>query len=888
MKRRRTVRRTFHLAAHAADAEREVDEEIAFHLKELTEKLMVAGWSPAAARQEALRRFGDRTGIRDECRIIARSGRRRRKMGEAVGSIVQDARQSLRGLSRQPTFTAFAVGSLALGIAANIVVFTLFYTVLFEPLPYPDGDRLLFAEETSPAWRIDRMGFSYPDLVDFQARNSTFTHLAGFLYMPHTVEGEGAPQRLMGCRVSATFLGALGVQPALGRDFRPEEEGEGAEPVVLISSALWHRRFGGDPDVIGRALSLGGHPATIIGVLPANFRFPDDADVWMPFRASRTEGRGRNSIDVVGRLRSGVSLPDAEHDLERIARDLGEVHWGRSDALGARVMPLRSWLLGDWEGPVLAFYGVVCLVLLLACANVANLLLARNSTRRKEIAVRASLGAGRGRILRQLLTEGITLTLLGGGLGVLLGLLGRDLLLGLSPVDLPNYLAFHLRPGPVLIISGIILGCGLLFSLGPAISASRARLGETLRAEGARVSSGVDRVRFRSALVALEIAMALVVLTGGGLMFKSLIRQLQVDPGFDPAGVMSLRLDIPDARYRDLASLQDLYQRLEGDVGALPGIVGVAITTDLPTGRIARDGNTFPEGADLGSSKAPIYPFSDVSPGFWETMGIPLLQGRDFSPEDGLDGSPEVVIVNELFAQRHWPNESPVGKRITRGEGPPDTEEGWATVVGVVGNTFTDGFGHPVRPAVYWPINGTLSPGVFLVARSTLDPEATFQEVRGAVEGIDPGIPVSLQRSMSRALLETNWQIRFYTWLFGIFSFLAVFMASAGVYGVISFVVASRSREFSLRMAVGALPAQVTRLVLRRAAVLSGIGLALGLIASLGAARFLSEMLFEVSPLDLPVFLLACLGMGGIVFLASYLPAQRILRINPMAGLREE
>ncbi|MGD8699340.1 MAG: ABC transporter permease, partial [Gemmatimonadales bacterium] len=773
-------------------------------------------------------------------------------------------------------------------IGANIVVFTLFYAVLLEPLPYPSADRLLYVEETAPAWQIERMGFSYPDLVDFQERNRAFSHLAGFRYGPHSITGQDEPQRIMGCEVSADFLSALAIQPLLGRGFRPEEEKEGAERVALIGAGLWQSRFGGDPSVIGETITLDGESVTIVGVLPSSFRFPDASDVWTPFRLSRTENRGRNTIGVIGRLRPGTGIEAAEADMVRIARELGEVHWGSTDALGARVMPLRSWLLGDWRNAAVAFYIVACLVLLLACANVANLLMARNTTRQREMAVRTSLGAWRLRIVRQLLTEGITLSFLGGVIGVAIGLLGRDFLISLAPVDLPSYLSFAVRPAPALIIAGIIVASGMIFSLGPAIGAARTDVGRTLRAESPRISSGLGKLRFRSALVALQLAMALAVLIGGGLMFKSLLKQMRVDPGFEPTGVVSLQLSLPEARYLEAELQQEFYRRVLEEARSLPGISDAGLATDLPVGRILRDGNFYPEGAQLASDKGPMYPFAHVSTGYFGTLGIPLLRGRDFSAADGGEGAPRVAIISELLARRHWPDGDPIGKRMARGDGPPSTEDGWATVVGVVGNTFTDGYGGPARPAVYEPIEKNSVFNIFLVARTNLAPRAAFAQLRSAIHGIDPNIPISSSRTMKRALLEANWQLRFYTWLFAAFSFIAILLASAGVYGVMSFAVASRSKEFALRFAFGAQPAQVERLVLRRAMALTAVGLILGLSAALGGARLLTGMLFQVDSTDLQVLVLATLAMASVALLAGYLPARRVLRIEPTAILGED
>ncbi len=640
--------------------------------------------------------------------------------------------------------------------------------------------------------------------------------------------------------------------------------------------------------MIGETITLDGESATVIGVLPSSFRFPEASDVWMPFRLSRTEKRGRNTIDVVGRLRPGTAIEAAEADMARIATELGEVHWGSTDALGARVMPLRSWLLGDWRKAAVTFYVVACLVLLLACANVANLLMARNTTRQREMAVRTSLGAGRFRIVRQLLTEGITLSLLGGVVGVFIGLFGRDLLIGLSPVALPTYLSFAVRPAPALIITGIIVASGIIFSLGPAIGAARTDVGGTLRSESTRISSGLGKLRFRSALVALELAMALAVLIGGGLVFKSLLNQMRVDPGFEPVGVVSLQLSVPEARYLEAGFLQEFYQRVLQETQALPGIADAGIATDLPVGSLLRDGNFYPEGAQLASDKGPMYPFSHVSAGYFGTMGIPLLRGRDFTHADGAEGAPRAAIISELFARRHWPDENPVGKRIARGDGPPSTEEGWATVVGVVGTIFTDGYGQPARPAVYEPIESNPSFNIYLVARTTLAPRVAFDQLRRSIHAIDPDVPISSSRIMERAMLEANWQLRFYTWLFAAFSFIAILLASAGVYGVMSFAVASRSKEFAVRVTYGAQPAQIERLVLRQAVALTAGGLILGLSAALGGSRLLTGMLFQVGSADLQVFVLSTLAMASVALLAGYLPARRILRIEPMAILGEE
>jgi putative ABC transport system permease protein len=439
-----------------------------------------------------------------------------------------------------------------------------------------------------------------------------------------------------------------------------------------------------------------------------------------------------------------------------------------------------------------------------------------------------------------------------------------------------------------LIITGIIVASGVIFSLGPAIGAARTDVGRTLRAESSRISSGLGKQRIRSTLVALELAMALAVLIGGGLMFKSLVKQMRVDPGFEPSGVVSLQLSLPEVRYLEAGMLQGFYQRVLENAKSLPGISDASIVTDLPVGRMPRDGNFYPEGAQLGSDKGPIYPFSYVSAGYFGTMGIPLLRGRDFTDADGVEGAPRTMIINELFARRHWPDEDPVGNRITHGDGPPSTEEEWATVVGVVGNTFTDGYGQPARPAVYEPLERDLAFNFFLVARTTLAPRAAFDQLRSSIHAIDPGVPISASRTMERAMLEANWQLRFYTWLFAAFSFIAILLASAGVYGVMSFAVASRSKEFALRMAFGAQRVQVERLVLRRAMALSAVGLILGLSASLGGARLLTGMLFQVGSTDLQVFVLSTMAMAGVALLAGYLPARRVLRIEPMAVLGDE
>jgi putative ABC transport system permease protein len=804
-------------------------------------KLIAGGLDPESAKVEALRRFGDMQDVESACHNLRKRHYKRKYMQSVIDAAIQDIRFALRSLHKKPGFAAAAVLSVAIGIGVNVAVFTLLYTVLIAPLPFAQPERLVAVEASAPEQDIQRMAVSYPILLDWQEQNRSFVGVAGFWYTNYTFTGHGRPERIRGTQVTANITEVLGVEPILGRTFRPDEEGPGVSNVVLIGEGLWRRRFGSDPEVVGQVITLGGQQFTIIGVMPAHFRFPEASDLWAPFPWDATFPRFARFINVVGRLRPDQSMERALADMNILAGRLGEEYPDTDGGIGVRLTGLRQWIFGDETEPILIFYGIVCLVLLLACANVANLTLARNATRNQEVAIRTSLGASRGRMTRQFFTESLLLAVIGGAAGIAIGVYGRQLILALAPVNMP-YLAFEIRPVVVVMISAIVIASGLLFGLAPAITSVQTDPAGTLQSLSGRLTDGLQKASFRSFLVTCEIAIALAVLIGSNLMVKSALRQRAVDPGFTTENLATVFVTPPDANYPGPEEITDFYDRLLATVVAMPGITDASIATELPKGSIDRSIPIYVEGTALpNTAQFPSYPTQNIEAGYFATTGIPLLRGRDFTNRD-FRGAQPVVIVNESFA----------------------------------------------HPGVYLPARQLPSWDVFLVARTVADPRSVMANLREAIWSIDPDLPLSEFRTMEEVLLETNWQIRIYSWVLGFFSVIALLLASTGIYGVMAYTVARRSREFAIRVAVGADPRTVLAMVIRQGGALCAVGLLVGVALATIGMQFFATLLFDVSPSDIAVYGISLGAMMAIGLAATYVPARRAIRMTPMDVLGQE
>jgi putative ABC transport system permease protein len=698
--------------------------------------------------------------------------------------------------------------------------------------------------------------------------------------------GDGEPERLQGVGVSAGLLGVLRVQPALGRGFLPEEDRPGAEPVALLSDGLWRRRFGADPKIVGRILQLDGKATTVLGVLPADLQFPRTSEVWLPMALDPAKaGRRSDFLTVVGRLASGLTQSQAQSELSAVMRRLEEQYPDSNAGWGVELQPLHEYLVGESRTALLVFAGAVGFVLLIACANVANLLLAQATARSREMAIRTAVGAGRGRIVRQLLTESVLLSLVGGVLGVLLAIWSLELLTTLRPEAVPPFAKAGVDGRVLGFTLGLSLLTGLLFGLGPALQAARPELQSVLKEGGHSASEGPRGGRLRSMLAASEIALALVLLVGAGLLLKSFVQLLRVDPGFDPSNTLTVRLNLAASRYPEQEQRAAFVRALLERLAALPGVEGAASANAVP----------LVEGSYLsflieGRPEPPPEAVQDteffrISPGYLGLMRIPLLQGRDFTDRDELQAQ-RVALINQTMARRYFPNESPLGRRVTLGD--PQDPASWMTIVGVAGDTRNRGLDQEAYPQLYAAQAQMPRLGLTFVLRAADDPLALVPAVRATVRSIDPEQPIYGISTLEGIVGDSIAGQQFNMLLVGIFGAVALLLASIGIYGVLSYSVAQRLHEFGIRMALGAGRADILRLVIRQGMRLAVAGVGSGLVASLAVTRVLSGLLYGVGTTD-PATFAAVAGLLAVVaLLACSLPARRAMRVDPMIALRYE
>ena len=822
----------------------------------------------------------------------AAGGRANRRTGKgaAMSALVQDLRHALRGLRQAPGFAAIAVLTLGLGIGANTAVFSVLDAVLLRPLPYPRPDRLV------TLWERERGGTtqntSFATFLDWQSRCRSLASLAVLSYWTPTVSGAGTPERLEGLRVSRDFFRTLGVRPALGRDFLAEEDVRGKNHVAVLSWGLWQRRFGGDPHLLGKTIVLTGTPYVLVGVLPRGLEslFSTNvykpAEIWAPLgydpglpQACRT----CRHLRAVARLRPGVSLAQASRELDAVSRTLAAEHPRDYERPGAAVIPLAENLVGDYRRALWMLMGAVALVLAIACANVTSLLLARSQGRRGEMAVRAALGAGRMRLVRQLLTESALLHLLGGALGALLAAAGVSALLRATPPNVPRLGAVAIDGRVLAVTFAVSLATGIAFGLVPAVRGSGAELRAALAAAGAGAGGGGRRLRFGSLLVIADVALALTLAIGAGLMLQTLVRLLAVDPGFDTRRLIAAEISTSGPRYAEDAKVVAFYQRALERVRSLPGVEAAAVTSQLPLGGNFDGYGIRVEGNPAAAGEAELVPAQRyaVSPGYLLTLRIPLLAGRDLTARDQA-GSPPVVLVNRAFARRVWPGREALGRRIQMGG--PDAP--WRTVVGVVGDVRHLGLDAPPEMQVYLPEPQFVDSAMVLVVRAAADPRPLAAAVRRAVWEIDGERPVEnvatmdevMRVSLARRLLSLR--------LLAVFAGIAVLLAMVGVYGVLSHSVAARTREIGLRMALGATPSGIVALVVGAGARQVAAGLVLGTGLALALTRFLSGLLFGVTAQDPATYACLALLLAAVALLAAFLPARQAARLDPAAAAR--
>ncbi|HKG92272.1 MAG TPA: ABC transporter permease [Gemmatimonadaceae bacterium] len=811
--------------------------------------------------------------------------------GSLMSALAHDLRFALRAFARQPGATALVVLTLALGVAANTAVFSLLNGLFLRPFAFPQPERLVYLDETAPRWKLEFTGIHYPDFAAWRKdAGRAFEGMALFSDASFNLSDDTGAERVAGAFVTHDFAGVLGIRPVLGRTFTPEEDVPDGPPVVVIGHALWQNRFGGARDAVGKTLRIGGRPRTVVGVMPPEAEFPGGVQLWMPLGGDPTQGCCSYSYGGVGRLRPGVTVEQAKAELFRVH---GPV-WAQRDkerVVSPRIMPLRERFVADYRVIAGALGTGVVLVLLIACANVASVMLARAVFRQREIAVRMALGASASRVARQLLTESLALAAAAGALGTLVGHWAVRLLLRAVPEQLPGWARFDPDARTVLFSVGVVMVTAVLFGYVPALHARRQQVRDALAAGGTRSASpSTAQRRLLDALVVAEIALASVLLVGGGLLVRAYQHARDVDPGFSADDVLTFRISLPRVRYETGQSQLAFYEELLRRLRALPGVRSAGAITCPPLG--CHEGNFLD--AEGQPTFEPVVLVRRATPEYIDAMGIRLLHGRTFTDADGRKGGPRVAIVNESFARGVWPGVAdPTGRRIRhRGE----DSAAWRTVVGVTKDVKHYGLDLPMRPGLYLPaamFANTDGPGrigslAVVIRASGGDPGALVAPAREIVRQMDPELPIYQARTMREALDRSLALRRTFAWMLGAFAGIALALAVGGIYAVLSYVVGRRTHEIGIRMALGAQRAQVLRLVTRQGLALVLVGLLLGLPAAFAATRALSSLLLDVSPRDPLTFAAVAAALALTGTLAALVPARRASSVDPMKVMRAE
>ncbi len=866
--------------------EREMEEEMRFHLEMQIEQNLASGMAAEEAHYAARRQFGNQTWLKEVSREMWSLN--------SIETLIQDLRYGVRTLMKSPGFAFVAVLTLALGIGANTAIFSVVNGVLLRALPYYEPERLVMVWADRPILQAQIGLGDFPvavaDFVDWRNQNQVFEQMAALYARFMTLTGGGEPESVVGLRASASLFPLLGARFTVGRAFLPEEDRASTDRVVIISHGLWQQRYGADPKLIGQKITLNDEAYTVVGVTAPDFQFPRrgevpgvarKVDLYLPIAFTPEEMNNRlgNFLRVIARLRPGVSLQQASAEMNAIARRLTELYPVTNTDKGVRLAPLHQQAVGKARTALLVLLGAVGFVLLIACANVANLLLARAAGRQKEMAIRAALGASRWRVVRQLLTESLLLAISGGAAGLLLAWWGVDLLLAIAPDNLPR--AYDIRldtrvAGFTLLVS---LVTGIVFGLLPALQASKIDLGETLK-EGGRDAAGLLRRRLRGFLVVSEVALAFVLLIGAGLLIRSFARLTEVDPGIDPRGVLTMDIMLPFAKYKDGRSVAFFQQTLER-VRALPGVEAAATVFPLPlSGGNASSGFAI-EGRPSPTEQTFIAGFRLISPDFFKTFRVPLIKGRVLAESDGAK-APPVVVVNESLARKYFANEDPLGKHIT------PLNDATCVIVGVVGDVKHSALDEEAKPEIYRPMAQSQFLFMSLVVRTSGDPMQMVAVVRGQVWAGDKDQPISNIETMERLMAKSVAPRRFNLLLLGVFALIGLALAGMGLYGVMSYTVTQRTREIGVRMAMGAQRGDVLRLVIGEGMKLALIGALLGLGGALALTRLLKTLLFGVSATDPLTFIVIAAVLIIVALLACWIPARRAASMDPLVSLRVE
>ena len=865
--------------------ESELSEELNAYLQNAADAKVQAGATPEEALRSARLELGGMETVKHEVRAVG--------WEFAIEVFVQDARYGIRMLRKSPLFTAVAVTAIAIGIGANTAMFSLIDAILLRPLPYPEPQRLIVVgTQQRGRSEMDLMGTA--DFLAWRDHQQSFEQVAVLdrAGRSFALSGMGAPERIPGVGVSANFFSMFGVAPLKGRGFQPGEDRPGAPGVVVVSEQFWRDHLGSDPAVLNRTLTLDGKLRTIVGVMPAGFRFPSrrPVDVWAIRTLNPPAARPPYGLVGLGRLKPGVSVRKAAAELNDIAAQVAAQYPSSPDLVGV-MMPMKEWMVSDVSTALLLLLGAIALVLLIAVVNVANLLLARATVRQREVAVRLALGASRKRVVRQLLTESSVLSLLGGVIGSLLAYLAVRAFLAFGPGQMPRLEEVGINSGVLLFTFVVCVGSGILFGLAPALETSRPSLSDPLK-DTNRSSSSASAYRTHRALLVFEVALALIVMIGSGLLVRSFVRLSDVNPGIQTDHVITAAISLPN-KYAGPPQITQFWQQFLEKVQTLPGVKAASITMSLPPNLLAITNPFTVEGQGYDRNHSlQLAEEMTVSPGYFRSLGIPLMKGRFFSPSDKVesDKDPMIVIVNQTMAKQYFGDKDPIGRRIQTGD--PDPSFPWETIVGVVGDVKYSGLDSGPGPTLYVPYNENgwvmWAREMYLVVRSSGSAPGIVPAIRTQLASMDSTIPLAQIRTMDELLDESLVQQRFRTWLVSGFAALAMILSAIGIYALISYSVSQRTREIGVRIALGAQRSNVLGLVLREGLQVLAFGLLLGLVGALSATRIMRSLLYSTSATDALSFIATSFTLIAVALLACYIPARRATKVDPMVALRYE
>jgi putative ABC transport system permease protein len=859
---------------HRSQVDDDLTEELSSYVELLTEKKMKQGMNEEEARRAAMVEVGGVEQVKEEVRA--------NRAGFAIETFFQDLRYGFRALRKKPAFTITAVIALALGIGANTAIFSVVNAVLLRSLAYRNPGSIVMVWERSLRGGRSQNSVSPANFLDWKKQSTSFEQIAASWDTRVNLTSGGEPEEIQVQKVSSDFFPVLGVPPELGRTFVRQEETPGTT-VVILGHDLWQSRFAGNPAIVGQTVTLSGRNCTVIGIMPPGFHFLNtQIKAWLPLQLEPTTDWRKSGrfLRSVARLKPGVTASQAQAELDTIAKQLEIAYPDFNKGWGVNLVPIHEQIVGDIRPVLLVLLAAVAFVLLIACANVANLLLSRAASRQKELALRAALGADRMRLIRQMLTESVLLAVMGGVLGVLLAYWGIQLLVAFAPDNIPRLHEITIDTRVLAFTFGVSLLTGLVFGLVPALQSSRPDLNGALK-EGARGSSSGHRL-VRNLFVVSEMALALVLLVGAGLMLRSFSQLHQVKTGFDAENMLTMRVQLPSAKYGQPQQRADFFKRAEERLAALPGVKSVGAISYLPLTGLATSTSFNVATKPLPPSESPGTEVRPITPGYFRAMGIPLVKGRAFDERDGANS--RVLIINETLARKFFPGQDPIGQRLIISWEPEVADE----IIGVVGDIKETALEQEPNPAVYWPYPREPYPFMNFVIRAAIDPATLSAAATREIHALDPDQPVADVRTLDQVVAKSIARPRFNALLLAVFAGVALVLASVGIYGVMNYSATQRTQEIGIRMALGAKPGDILRLVVGHGMKLTAAGIAIGVIASLALTRVMTNLLFGVTATDLPTFLGVSTLLTAVALLANYIPARRATRVNPVVALRCE